>query len=100
MANIVKINTDSLNSDISRIEQTERSIENVKNSINASIRSLNGMWQGPAHDKFEAQFAKDYEAMNEICEMLKDIIGNLKYARKGYDTCEDKVGDIVRSIKV
>ena len=100
MANIIKINTSSLGTDISRIEQNGNAIKSAKDDINDSINSLSAMWEGPAHDRFMSQFTKNYEEMNELCEMLDELLKNLDYAKKEYESCEDKVGDIVRAIQI
>lgn len=55
----------------------------VIEELEAEAKTLKGMWEGPAHDAFEAAFSKDciqmtnfYNAIEQYCVTLSEIAAN------------------------
>lgn len=100
MANIIKIDTERLNSTISGMESDLDQINNLIAQIYQEMKQLDTMWDGPANDMFNVQFEKDNQEFLRICGKVKDYIGKLDYAKNEYNKCENKVNEIVRSIRI
>lgn len=100
MGNYFKVNTGSLSADTGRIQESVKSVKDLKEKIADNVQSMSTMWEGTAHQRFQTQYAKDDQSIKELCDILDELVDCLIYARKEYDNCEDSVGDIVRSIRV
>lgn len=64
-------------------EQYKSTVENLK----SEVARLSGMWEGEAHDSFDASFKKDsinmdnfYTAIGDYCVKLDDIAVNYNNA--------------------
>lgn len=64
------------------------------------IAALNTMWVGTAHDEFIKQFNADHEDMKELLDSLNKFRENLQYANEEYNRCENKVAELIASIKL
>ena len=66
----------------------------------ATVDELNTMWDGPANQAFNAQFAQDGAAMTEICKALEGYVQDLNNAKTEYDKCDSDVRSIIDAIRV
>lgn len=100
MSNIIEVNTSTLSGDISNMQELLSQIVSAKDGVKDSIRALDGMWKGVAHDTFMSAFAEDYELFNQLCETISKIISCMNSARNTYDNCEDRVRAAVEAIRI
>lgn len=100
MVSKIKINTGSLKSDASSIEASIKRINSSLESLRSDLVKLDSMWDGPASETFKAAYNSDIEALTTVISNLTKLNNYEKNARTKYDSCEQKVGSIVSSIKV
>lgn len=100
MADLIKVNTNRLNADLGDIGDHIRGIQMLIKDLYDHNRVLDGMWDGPASKAFKASFAADIKALEEVVKVLEGINRYEDNARKKYDQCEQKVGDLVSQIHV
>ena len=65
-----------------------------------ALESLNGMWQGSAHDAFTAQYQLDNQEMRQLLRELQRVAENISKARVEYDTCEQNVKSEIAAIQI
>lgn len=100
MASKIKINTGSLKSDTSSIGTSIQKIEKTLTNIQNDLTKLDSMWDGPASETFKVAYNSDIAALKTVISNLKKLNDFEISAREKYDSCEQKVGSIVSSIKV
>lgn len=96
----IVINTNTLKSDISNIEESLKKISEKLQTINQNMKDLNVNWTGYANAALMEQYMKDVEMMQEILKKLADYTEDLQEAEKEYNRCEKLVGDIVTMMLV
>lgn len=100
MGKEIAIKTESLAYDITQMQSRHDFILREMSDVYEAIAKLDTMWEGPANLEFIKQFQKDYESMEELCEVIQNIIDCLVYARDAYEKCDKEVNSIVSSIRV
>ncbi len=98
--NEIEMNTSTLAGDIESLESLVTDLESQMKKMFGSITELDRMWDGPANAAFNQQFQIDYQSCEEMCRVLRELIGSLKYAREEYDKCEQNIDTVIRSIHV
>lgn len=64
------------------------------------MKSLNGMWDGQAHDTLMSRFEQDRMKTQDMVNFMKEILANLNYAEAEYRKCENEVRNMIDSMKV
>lgn len=100
MASKIKINTGSLKSDAFSIGTSIQKIEKSLANLQSDLTKLDSMWDGPASETFKAAYNSDIAALKTVISNLKKLNNFETSAREKYDSCEQKIGSIVSSIKV
>ncbi len=100
MANGIEIETESLASDIQSMTQAVEELEGQTKEMYQLMEELDQMWDGPANEAFQAQFAADHEEMERFCRALREMIGEMEYARRAYEQCEEEVYEAVTAIQM
>lgn len=100
MASKIKINTNSLKADASSIGSSIQKINKSLTNLQSDMAKLDAMWDGPASESFKIAYKSDISALNTVISNLKKLNNFENTARTKYDSCEQKVGSIVSSIKV
>lgn len=98
--NQIAVNTDTLNSDINSMKDALKIVEEKSKNMQASIQELSGMWEGPAHNAFLAQFNTDCASLEELDSAIKELISCMEYADKEYVSCEQSVSSLIASIRI
>lgn len=96
----ITINTDSLASDISELERTLATARKMLDDMFSQIQELDAMWEGPANEIFNRQFANDYENAKGLCATVQSLAACMQYAKEQYNSCENQVNGIVSAIKI
>lgn len=100
MADLIKVNTSRLKTDVSDIRGHIRSIKKEISELRGHSTALDAMWDGPSSEAFKTAFAADIAALDAIVGSLESINDYEDNARQKYDECETRVGDLVDQIKV
>lgn len=96
----ITVNTDTLASDIAELNMTLGTARNLLDNMFTQIRELDTMWDGPANDEFNRQFANDHENAKEMCKTVQSLIECMQYAKEQYNSCENQVNGIVSAISI
>lgn len=96
----ISINTDSLTADIAELNRTLAMARKELNDMFTQIQELDAMWDGPANETFNRQFANDYENAKGLCATVQSLIECMQYAREQYNSCENQVNTIVSAINI
>ena len=100
MADLIKVNTNRLDSDVKQFENHIRAIRRQITDLKAHSRTLDSMWDGTASETFKSSFLADINSLEEILKVLDGINRYEDNARIKYDQCETKVGELVNQIHV
>ena len=100
MGNIIGTNTQTMGRDISQYGTMVQMVETALGDAYSAINELNNTWTGPAHDALVAQFVSDKEIMDDMLKILRDYGTDLDNAKREYETCENNVDSLIRSMKV
>lgn len=100
MAKEITVNTDTLSSTIDEAQGYLDIITRDLGKMYETVKVLDTMWDGPANDAFNLQFANDEKDMRAICETIQKIIECHTFAKDSYNQCETAVESIVSAIKV
>lgn len=94
----IAVNTDTLASDIAELNSVLATARKMLNDMFTQIQELDAMWDGPANDEFNRQFANDYENAKGMCATVQSLIACMGYAKEQYNSCENQVNSIVSAI--
>ena len=100
MAKEITVNTDSLKSTIDEAQGYLDAITKNLDRVYDSVAVIDGMWDGPANDAFNAQFQNDKMEVINICNTVQEIINCLTFAKDQYNTCDGAVSSVVSAIQV
>lgn len=100
MADVIATNTDRMQSDINLLEEQIAKMDTAFQAAWDAVEELNATWEGPAHDTLIAQFLQDQEAVKALIISLRNYREELENAKKEYETCEQNVNSLVRSMDV
>lgn len=96
----IEVSTGQLDSDRADMASGLQKIREQFNRLFEEMQALDAMWEGPAKQTFQAQFAGDCEIAEEICENLAKYIESMENASQEYKKCENDVADIIAAIKI
>ena len=96
---IIKINTNSLNTDACSIADSISAIEGAIQQLKNEYTALDSMWDGPTSEVFKAVYMDDIESLTENIQELRKLNRFESDARVKYDHCENRVGSIIASVK-
>lgn len=100
MADYIEINIRSLNTDLGELIEELEKIRTEMKQMFDEIQALDTMWDGPANSAFNAQFASDYQLMEEMCTTIDSLIAYGDNARAEYISCENAVSAAIDEIKI
>lgn len=100
MSSIIANELDRFRHDISSIELDIANLEGIYNGLCNSVQSLNGMWEGGAHEMYQAQFINDDESMKLVFKNLYAFKKELDQAYRKFQTCEQNVENTIRSVEL
>ena len=95
-----EVETASLKSTVSSMDSELQQMTRIANRLYEALIALDGSWEGPAHDVFEAEYAKDQRALSGIRNEIIGVIHGLREARERYDKCEDSVSADIKKIAI
>ncbi len=96
----ITVDTAILAADVNELQEALAIVEDRLKKMFDHVTELDTMWDGPANEEFNRQFADDHENSREMCKTVQSIIDNMQYAREQYDICENEVNSIISAIGV
>ena len=96
----ITVNTDTLASDIAELTSRHNMARRMLTDMFAQIQELDAMWDGPANNEFNRQFANDHENAKGLCQTVESLINCMEYAKEQYNSCENQVNGIVSAINI
>ena len=100
MADKIRVNTHTLNNDADSVQQCIERMKRSKDNISSAVVTLDGMWDGSSSEAFKSAIQKDLNDLQTIINQLQKIHQYEVTAKDKYNACENRVGEIVRSIKI
>lgn len=94
------VETGQVNTMVQSYQETLNQISQNREKMYQALESLNGMWQGSAHDAFIAQYQSDNQEMQQLIRELQRVAENISKARAEYDTCEQNVKSEIAAIQI
>ena len=95
-----EVHTDRLEQTVTSMEEQLADIDHIRQQIIGGFDALGGMWEGSAHDAFQAQYQEDDQLLQTLCQDIRMIIEDMASARAEYDKCEDRVRDSIARIRI
>ena len=97
---IIEVNTSTLKSDVSRIEEELKGIQTDAKELTELLAAMGSMWDGEAKQSFTAAVNDDLGRLGELVNAMRRFAGLTDDARAEYEKCENAVADIVASLRV
>lgn len=98
--NYIQTDTVMMKRTISDMQTEIRNLQALADEVYSEMQELDMMWDGSANKAFNIQFNNDRTRLLEICNNIQKYINNMDSARNEYDMCENRVEDIVRTIRI
>lgn len=100
MAKIIKFNTVRLSKDAESVDSDIKKINSEMEKLKGLSAQLDGMWDGPSSESFKRAFHSDMNELEKVINELKKIYDFETRARKEYEKCEKKVGQVIAGINI
>ena len=100
MADKIRVNTRTLKKDRDDIQKDITVVRKKISAMRQDVEQLNKMWSGSANAEFNKAFTDDIKKLENLCKMLDEIVKYETTAKTEYDTCENKIENLVSSISV
>ncbi len=100
MANILKIETDRLSSDIKSISSNIEALKRCISRTESALSRLNFMWEGAAKKAFTTSAERDIQEMRDVLNTLVKYRDSLEQANKTYNSAAANAESMIRSIKI
>ena len=100
MADYIEVDISTLDQDVRGLAETLEKVRKDMNDMFGTIKELNSMWEGPAHETFMAQFEGDSQVFEALCNTVEGIIDSMNNAKDAYRKCEANVRDEIEKIKI
>ncbi len=100
MADRIRINTDRLGTDASRIQGYIGNIKKEIANMEQSVCALENMWEGSGRSAFHKAFWDDIQAIETAVRSMEELCAYNKNAKKQYETCDRKVASLIAEIRI
>lgn len=100
MADRIRIHTDRLGTDASRMQGYIENITKEMKEMAQSVAALETMWEGSGRDAFHKAFWDDMEVVEDALESLRTLYEYDINAKKQYEQCERKIASMIADIRV
>lgn len=97
---ILEINTATLKSDATTIQEKVESISTLVDNLEDSMEKLAGCWEGAAWGTYQYYMSQNIETLTDIYKEMSDYTTNMQEAAKLYEKTEDNVHKTIKSIWV
>ena len=100
MADYIEVDISALDQDVRDLTETLEKVRKDMNDMFDTMKKLDTMWEGPAHEAFMAQFDGDRQVFEELCNTVEGIIGSMEDAKNAYRKCEENVSSEIDKINI
>lgn len=100
MADYIEVDIKALDQDVQDLKETLEKVKGNMEGMFNTIKELDTMWEGPAHDAFIMQFEADRQFFNALCDTVDGIIDSMENAKNNYRKCEASVREEIDKIRI
>ena len=100
MATKIKINTNRLQSDAEQVNNCIAQMKAEMEKMQESVTRMDQMWDGDGSEAFKAAFASDMKMLSSMIQNLKKVYQFEQTAKSKYNSCEQKVAEMIHNIRV
>jgi WXG100 family type VII secretion target len=97
---VIKVDTNRLNSDAGQIQNSIRQIETAMSNLKSDAAQLNRMWDGPSSEAFIHAFNNDMAALSSLLLNFRHIYDYEMNAKQKYEKCESRAVSLVEGIHI
>jgi len=96
----IEIDTEQLERDRTALEEGLGQMRQILKNVYEQMEELDGMWDGPANEVFQQQFASDRQEFEAACQEVQGLIDSFAHAKEEYEKCEEQVNAAVAAIRI
>lgn len=96
----IQVDTSSGRSTVSKLREKLNQARQIVEQLKDSMEELNRTWDGPANEAMNSRFASDYETLQNYCNLLEKIIGQMEQAQTCYENGENRVDAAIQSFQL
>lgn len=96
----IKVNTNRLKNDSDQVSDSITKMRSEMSKMIESVSQLDKMWDGPSSEAFAQVFQNDMDALSTLLDNLDKIYKYETTAKSKYDTCENRVSQLITGIQV
>ena len=100
MADYIEVDITTLEQDIDELKETLRLAKNGEADMFETIKELDAMWEGPAHEAFSRQFTADRQILQAFLDNVEGMVESMENAKNSYRKCEASVRTEIEKIKI
>ena len=100
MVKYIKVNTSRLNKAAQSVADDIAKMKAQMKKMKVSVKQLDAMWDGESSEAFKKAFQDDMAALEVILNNLQSMHSYEVTAKNKYETCEQKVSELVAGIRV
>lgn len=96
----IRVDPGRLGRDAGQVYGLIRAMEQDLAAMKTNVRQMRQMWEGESKETFMAVFEKDSSQAQAVIGELKSMYGFEDQAKEQYVQCENRVMEIVNSLRV
>ena len=100
MAKVIGNDLERFRDDITQFSESLERMHSTANRVFEELASLNGMWEGSAHQVFNDQFLADADNMENLYQFLKRYLSGLEEDARRFSKCESDIDQIIKNIQI
>ena len=97
MASEIRLTSEQLRAKKEMLQQLNRKFLDVVNSLEATVKTLDGSWEGETHDAFYSAFQNDRAQMNNFHQAIEQFSAALDQILAKYQAAENSNISIAQS---
>lgn len=100
MADVIKCNTQKLDSDKNSVSKNLSDINKGIANLTRIINRIDSMWDGTASEAYKARIRNDISSLSSICKNISGIVTYEDNSVTEYNKSEKKISGIISSIQI
>jgi WXG100 family type VII secretion target len=93
------VETEKISTAASNLDDVVERMKGLVTKFAEAITSLDKGWVSEVKGSFMAAYNRDYEAMQEMIEQLREVNVTLREAAADFDKTENEINSIIRSLR-
>ena len=90
MAGTFQVTPSALREKAGELRSQNKTLRSQIDGLRNQANSLNGMWEGEAHEGFTREFTKDAAKMDQFCSAIDEFANKLEMIAQEYEAAERK----------